>query len=83
MVDGMHRACHLWQAGKRDEVSALLAEHGWAHSSAFWQLCQAIAECLLEGSKEKQLLEGLLLGRDEYARGSAEGPEQAELEIET
>lgn len=76
MVDGLHRACQLWRGEKRDEVTAMLAEHGWASSPAFWQLCQAVAECLLEGSKEKQLLEGLLLGRDEYARGAEAGPPQ-------
>lgn len=81
MVDGVHRACHLWQAGRRDDVTALLTKHGWASSNAFWQMCQAVAECLLEGSKEKQLLEGLLLGRDEYARGSAAGPSQGTLEV--
>jgi hypothetical protein len=37
-----------------------------------WQFCQAVAECLLEGSKEKQLLEGLLIGKDVYIRDSAE-----------
>ena len=41
-------------------------------SGAFWQFCQAIAECLLEGSKEKQLLEGLLIGKEGYVRESAQ-----------
>jgi len=81
MVDGLHRACQLWQAGRKDEVTALLAEHGWGSSNAFWQMCQAVAECLLEGSKEKQLLEGLLLGRDEYGRGEAAGPSQQTLQM--
>lgn len=79
MVDGLHRACQLWQAGRRDDVADMLAEHGWASSNAFWQMCQAVAECLLEGSKEKQLLEGLLLGRDGYARDGAVGSSQGTL----
>jgi hypothetical protein len=33
-----------------------------------------VAECLLNGSKEKQLLEGLLMGKDAYIRESAEVP---------
>ncbi|MFQ5537794.1 MAG: DUF1156 domain-containing protein [Gemmatimonadota bacterium] len=81
MVDGMHRACQLWQVGRKDEVTALLAEHGWASSNAFWQLCQAVAECLLEGSKEKQLLEGLLLGREGYARDGVEAGVQMEMGV--
>jgi len=81
MVDGLHRACQLWQSGRKDEVTALLAEHGWGSSNAFWQMCQAVAECLLEGSKEKQLLEGLLLGRDEYGRHGARGGTQTEMGV--
>lgn len=81
MVDAMHRGCQFWGGGKKKEVGAMLAEHGYAQSNAFWQLCQAVAECLLEGSKEKQLLEGLLLGRDEYAHAEPASPAQAELEM--
>jgi putative DNA methylase len=72
MVDAMHSACQLWEKGKKNEISRLLATHGYAESGAFWQFCQAVAECLLEGSKEKQLLEGLLIGKDVYIRDSAE-----------
>lgn len=72
MVDAMHRACQLWEKGRKPEITRLLASKGYAESGAFWQFCQAIAECLLEGSKEKQLLEGLLVGKDVYIRDSAE-----------
>jgi putative DNA methylase len=72
MVDAMHHACQLWEKGRKTEISRMLASHGYAESGAFWQFCQAIAECLLEGSKEKQLLEGLLVGKDVYIRDSAE-----------
>jgi putative DNA methylase len=72
MVDAMHRACQLWEAGRKAEIARLLAAQGYAESGAFWQFCQAIAECLLEGSKEKQLLEGLLIGKDIYIRDSGE-----------
>jgi hypothetical protein len=41
-----------------------LAHSGYGQSGAFWQFGQAVAECLLEGSKEKQLLEGLLVGKE-------------------
>lgn len=82
MVDAMHRACQLWMAGKKDEVGRLLAEHGYAQSGAFWQFCQAVAECLINGNKEKQLLEGLLLGREQYEQMEPAGPAQAELELD-
>ena len=56
-------------------------------SVAFWQLCQAVAESLLNGNKEKQLLEGLLMGKEGYMRtaaevmrgGKDEGPQQLKL----
>ncbi|MBN1139291.1 MAG: DUF1156 domain-containing protein, partial [Anaerolineae bacterium] len=71
MVDAMHRACQLWEKGQRAELAGLLAQTGYGGSGAFWQFCQAIAECLLEGSKEKQLLEGLLMGKESYIHESA------------
>jgi adenine-specific DNA methylase len=72
MVDAMHRACQLWEGGQRTALNRLLAQTGYGGSGAFWQFCQAVAECLLEGSKEKQLLEGLLIGKDTYVRDSAD-----------
>jgi putative DNA methylase len=72
MVDAMHQACQLWEKGHKEELTRALAHTGFGQSGAFWQFCQAVAECLLEGSKEKQLLEGLLIGKDAYIRGSAE-----------
>jgi adenine-specific DNA methylase len=86
MVDAMHRACQLWEQGQKQEITQLLGQTGYGQSGAFWQFCQAAAECLLNGSKEKQLLEGLLMGKDGYIRESAEvtaepdkGPEQLRL----
>jgi hypothetical protein len=77
MVDALHRACQLWEKGRKTDLTHLLAQSGYSQSGAFWQFGQAIAECLLEGSKEKQLLEGLLIGKDSYIRGSAEALEAA------
>jgi adenine-specific DNA methylase len=72
MVDAVHRACQLWEQGRKQEITQLLGQTGYGQSGAFWQFCQAVAECLLNGSKEKQLLEGLLMGKDGYIRESAE-----------
>ncbi|MGC9400240.1 MAG: DUF1156 domain-containing protein [Anaerolineae bacterium] len=87
MVDAMHRACQLWARGKKAEITRLLGQTGYGQSGAFWQFCQAIAESLINGNKEKQLLEGLLMGKEGYMRESAEiapegenaGPEQLRL----
>lgn len=72
MVDALHRACQLWEQGKRAKIAQLLAQMGYGQSGAFWQFAQAVAECLINGSKEKQLLEGLLIGKDGYIRESGE-----------
>ena len=53
-----------------------MAQTSYGESGSFWQFCQAIAECLLNRSKEKQLLEGLLIGKDSYVRESAEVAEE-------
>ncbi len=66
MVDAMHWACQLWERGNRNELNRFLSGTSYGASGAFWQLCQAVAECLMNGNKEKQLLEGLLLGKDQY-----------------
>ena len=72
MVDALHRACQLWEKGRKAELTQLLGHTGYGQSGAFWQFGQAIAECLLEGSKEKQLLEGLLIGKENHMAASAE-----------
>ena len=68
----------MWEKGKKAEIAQLLGQTGYGQSGAFWQFCQAIAECLLNGSKEKQLLEGLLIGKDGYIRESAEVVSQSQ-----
>jgi adenine-specific DNA methylase len=69
MVDVMHKTLLLWEKGKKEELSVLLAQTGNADNPAFKQFCQAVAETLLNGNKEKQLLEGFLIGIDSYAHG--------------
>lgn len=71
MVDAMHLACRMWEQGHKDRIGQRLAEAGYSQSGAFWQFCQGVAECLPQGNKEKQLLEGLLLGREQYQKAEA------------
>jgi putative DNA methylase len=74
MVDVMHKSVLLWERGERDKLSKLLTETGYGKDPAFKQFCQAIAESLINGNKEKQLLEGFLIGIDAYTRGKAKAP---------
>jgi len=74
MVDVMHKCLLLWEKGKKEELAELLAKTGYADNPAFKQFCQAVAESLLNGNKEKQLLEGFLIGIDTYKRGEVKVP---------
>lgn len=77
MVDVMHNTVLLWEEGDREAINELLLKTGYGASGAFWQFCQAVAESLINGNKEKQLLEGLLMGKDNYM--SSKTKEQKEL----
>jgi len=66
MVDAMHQACRMWQGGRKDDVGTMLAQYGYNQNPSFWQLCQAVAECLSSGNKEKQWLEGMLMSKEQY-----------------
>jgi hypothetical protein len=80
MVDAMHKACLLWEAGEKQALEQMLAESGYGASGAFWQFCQAVAETLISGNKEKQLLEGLLLGKEQHRR-AAQSWQQKTLDL--
>lgn len=80
MVDAMHKAALLWEKGQTEELKEFLTKTGYGQSGAFWQFCQAVAESLLQGNKEKQLLEGFLVGKERYAGRKIEDIGQKRLE---
>jgi adenine-specific DNA methylase len=74
MVDAMHLACQMWERGRGDDqIGKMLATYNYSQSPSFWQFCQAISECLPDGSKEKQWLEGMLMSKDQYQQVEATG----------
>lgn len=80
MVDVMHKAALLWEKGETEELKELLTKTGYGQSGAFWQFCQAIAESLLSGNKEKQLLEGFVVGKERYAGQEVKDVGQKKIE---
>lgn len=81
MVDVMHKCVLLWEQGKRNEITSLLEETSYKDKPAFKQFCQAVAESLVNGNKEKQLLEGFLMSIDAYTRGKVKKhKDQTDLE---
>jgi adenine-specific DNA methylase len=71
MIDVMHVACLLWDAGRRQELEAVLGETGMGASSAFWSLARALAEVLPDGNRERILLLGLTGNQENLAAAAA------------
>ncbi len=70
-IDVLHRACYLWEKNQVKELTDLLTLTGNLKNERFWQIAQALAEILPGGDKEKQLLQGLLYGREVYDKAGA------------
>ncbi|MGB9618558.1 MAG: hypothetical protein ACPL7J_14655, partial [Desulfomonilaceae bacterium] len=64
LIDALHHALLLWEKSRRDDMMALLQTSGYGQSEAFYRVAQAVSGTLPMGSKEKQLLDGFLSGRD-------------------
>jgi len=71
MVDALQACLVHWERGDKKKVQETLAQSGYAQNEAFWKVAQAISEVLPEGDKEKQLLQGLLYGKQTYTKEAA------------
>lgn len=72
LVDVLHLACQLWDAGRRQELEALLGATGMGAEPSFWAMAGTIAEILPDGSKERTMLLGLTGNRDRLAAAAAQ-----------
>ncbi len=68
MIDILHACLLYWEQNDRKKIVEVLEGTGKQEDNAFWQVAQAISEVLAEGSKEKQMLQGFLYGRENYKR---------------
>lgn len=59
-IDVIHKACVLWEKGNKKALTDFIERSGYAKDESIWNIAQAISEILPDGSKEKQLLQGLL-----------------------
>ena len=64
IVDVLHRMCSYRDKGDTIALTEFLARSGHGRNETLWLVAQAISEILLDGDKEKQLLQGLLNQRD-------------------
>lgn len=71
MVDVLHLACQLWDAGRRRELEELLGATGMGVEPSFWATARALAEVLTDGAKERTMLLGLTGNRDALSEAAA------------
>ena len=64
LIDVLHHVLLLWEKDHRNNMLSVLAESGFGVGEAFYRVAQAVSETLSNDSKEKQLLEGFLIGRE-------------------
>lgn len=78
LVDVMHLACQLWDAGRRRELEKLLGATGMGIEPGFWSMARALAEILPAGDKERTMLLGLTGNRDALSQAAAKSTASAE-----
>ena len=82
LVDVLHRVLLLWERGERQAMVEVLSRTGWGARESFWRFAQAVSASLAQrvpNSKEKQLLDGLLTGRDRLREHVRERMKQGQL----
>src|SRR6266508_1399070 len=71
LVDVLHLACQLWDAGRRRELEELLGATGMGVEPGFWAAARALAEMLPDGNRERTMLLGLTGNRDALSQAAA------------
>jgi len=64
LIDILHKVLLLWEKGRKSEMIQIISEKGYGKSESFFRVAQAISETLPIISKEKQLLDGFLAGKE-------------------
>ncbi|RKU19963.1 hypothetical protein C6500_09685 [Candidatus Poribacteria bacterium] len=60
MIDVIHRAMKLWDAGESAHINAYFHEHGLQENTLFKAVVQALIETSPQGNSERSLLETLI-----------------------
>lgn len=67
LIDVLHLACQLWDAGRRQETTELLGATGFGTEPGFWATARALAEILPEGDRERTMLQGFTANQERLA----------------
>lgn len=71
LVDVLHLACQLWDAGRKRELEELLGATGMGVEPGFWAMARALAQVLPDGNKERTMLLGLSGNREALSAAAA------------
>lgn len=71
LIDVLHFACRLWDAGQRADLTDLLGATGMGGEPAFWAVARVLAEVLPADSTERRMLLGMGGNRDTLERAAA------------
>jgi putative DNA methylase len=71
LIDVLHMACQLWDAGRRRELEAVLGATGAGTEPGFWSMAGALAQILPDGDRERTMLLGLTGNRESLAEAAA------------
>ena len=75
LIDVLHRMCAFREKSDTQGMAQFLNRSGHANNHSLWLIAQAVSEILLDGDKEKQLMQGLL----NQKTGLVEATRQGEL----
>jgi adenine-specific DNA methylase len=70
LIDVLHLACQLWDAGRRRELETVLGATGMGAEPGLWSMARAVAEVLPDGDRERTMLLGLTGNRDALAQAA-------------
>lgn len=71
VIDVLHMACQLWDAGRRRELEAVLGATGAGAEPGFWAMAGVLAQILPDGDRERTMLLGLTGNRETLAEAAA------------
>ena len=64
IIDLLHIAAQLWDAGRPADVVDLLAASGYGDAPGFWDLARVLSELLPEGDRERTMYQSLTTSQE-------------------
>ena len=74
VIDVLHRAAQLWDAGRPVDVVELLASSRYGDAPGFWDLARVLGELLPEGDRERTMYQSLTTSQEHLSRKAATHP---------